>query len=333
MAIKVAINGFGRIGRLVFRTGWNDPALEFVAVNNRSTPEATALLLKYDSVHGPFPAKDIHAEGDYLVIDGRRVLKLTKNDPRECPWGDLGVDVVVESTGVFVTKEQVSWHLQAGAKKVLLSAPAKGKEPIKTIVLGVNEHEIDRANDRILSNASCTTNCFAPVAKVLQDNYGIERGYMVTIHAYTNDQNIVDDTHRDPRRARAAALNLIPTTSGAAKAVAEVIPQLHGKLGAEAIRAPVPDGSLCYFVATLGREVSREEVNTLFRNCANYHLKGVMEYSEDPLVSTDVINNPHSCIVDGLLTEANGRMLKVVAWYDNEYGYSCRMVDIIKRML
>jgi len=330
MAIKVAINGFGRIGRLVFRAGWNDPDIEFVGVNNRSSAELTAALLKHDSVHGPFPG-DVSAEGDYLVIDGKKILKVTENDPKNLPWRDLEVDVVVESTGVFRTREQAGWHIQAGAKKVLISAPATGDEPVKTIVLGVNDHEIS-PDDTILSNASCTTNCFAPIAKVLHDNYGIKKGFMVTIHAYTADQKLVDDSHKDLRRARSAAMNLAPTSSGAAKAVCKVIPELAGKLHAEAIRAPVPDGSMIYFVCNLEKEAEAHAVNELFRNVAEHHMPGILEYSEDPLVSTDIINNPHSSIIDSLLTENDGAMLKMVAWYDNEYGYSCRMVDLVKRM-
>lgn len=326
--IRVAFNGFGRIGRLTYRASLQYDDIEVVAINNRSNPEHTALQLKYDSVHGPFP-KTVTYDDEHLIIDGHHIPKLQINNPEELPWKELGVDVVVECTGVFLTKELASKHLIAGAKKVLLSAPGKGDDPIKTVVVGVNEHEIT-SDDLIVSNASCTTNCFAPIAKVLNDNFGIEKGYMVTIHAYTADQQLVDGKHKDPRRARAAAVNLVPTSSGAAKAVGEVIPELRGKLHAEAVRAPIPCGSMIYLTADLCRETSTEEVNNLFKSVAESHLRGVLEYSTEPLVSSDIVGNPHSSIFDSSLTDVDGKMVKLVSWYDNEWGYSCRVVDVLR---
>lgn len=327
--IRVAFNGFGRIGRLTYRATLTHPQIEVVAINNRSSAEETALQLKYDSVHGPFP-KSVSYDAEHLIIDGHKIRKLAVNDPKELPWKEFDVDVVIECTGVFRKKEQIAWHLEAGAKRVLLSAPSKG-EPIKTIVLGVNEHDIT-PEDTMISNASCTTNCFAPIAKVLHDNFGIEKGYMVTIHAYTADQQLVDGKHKDARRARAAAINVVPTSSGAAQAVGEVIPDLKGKLHAEAVRVPVPDGSMIYLTADLRKHTSAEEINALFKNVANHHLKGVLEYSEEPLVSSDIVGNPHSCVFDSELTSVDGDMVKLVAWYDNEWGYSNRMVDVLLRM-
>ncbi len=322
--------GFGRIGRLTYRASLQHPEIEVVAINNRSTAEQTARMFKYDSVHGTFDG-EVSFDEEHIIVDGHKIRKLQVNDPKELPWKDFDVDVVVECTGVFRTKEQASWHLEAGAKKVLLSAPAKGEEPVKTIVLGVNDEEL-KAEDVLLSNASCTTNCFAPIAKVLNDNFGIELGYMATVHAYTADQQLVDGKHKDPRRARAAALNVCPTTSGAAKAVCEVIPELQGKLNAEAVRVPVPDGSLVYFVATLNKETSAEEINNLFREVSEHHMKGILRFCEDPVVSSDIVGDSHSCVFDSLLTSANGKMVKIVAWYDNEYGYSCRMADMLVKM-
>lgn len=326
--IRVVFNGFGRIGRLAYRASLAHKDIEVVAINNRSSVEQTALMLKYDSVHGAFPKKVEH-DDEHLIINGHKIRKLSVNDPVDLPWKDMAVDVVIECTGVFLTKELASKHLEAGAKKVLLSAPAKGDEPVRTIVLGVNEHEL-RDDDLIVSNASCTTNCFAPIAKVLEDNFGIDKGYMVTIHAYTADQKIVDGKHRDPRRARAAAVNIIPTSSGAAKAVGIVIPSLQGKLHAEAVRVPVPDGSMIYLTADLGRETTKEEVNSLFKDVAQHHLKDVLEYSEEPLVSSDIVGNPHSTVFDSQLTDVDGELVKLVAWYDNEWGYSCRVIDVLR---
>lgn len=330
MVLRVAINGFGRIGRLVFRAGFEDPDIEFVAVNNRSDTEHTARLLRHDTIHGKFPGS-VEFDNENIIVNGKRIKKLSIKNPEDLPWAELNIDVVVESTGVFRTKEQASMHLTAGAKKVLISAPAKGSEFVKTIVKGVNEHEITN-EDIILSNASCTTNCFAPIAKVLNDNFKIEKGFMATVHAFTADQKLVDESHSDFRRARSGAMNVIPTTSGAAKAVCEVIPDLKGKLHAEAIRVPVADGSLIYLVATVNKETSKDEINNLLKNVSEHHLKGILKYSDEPLVSSDIISDPHSCIIDSLLTEVNGNLIKIVAWYDNEYGYSSRMIDIIKAM-
>lgn len=326
----MAFNGFGRIGRLTYRASLAHPEIEVVAINNRSSPEQTALMLKYDSVHGNFEG-DVSFDEENIIVDGHKIRKLAVDDPKELPWKDMGIDVVVECTGVFLKKEQVAWHLEAGAKKVLLSAPAKGDTPVKTIVLGVNDEEL-LPEDTIISNASCTTNCFAPIAKVLQDNFGIDKGYMVTIHAYTADQQLVDGKHKDARRARAAAINVCPTSSGAASAVGRVIPALKGKLHAEAVRVPVPDGSMVYLTADLGRATSIEEVNALFKSVSEHHMKNILEYSTDPLVSSDIVGNPHSCVFDSLLTSVDGDMVKLVAWYDNEWGYSNRMVDVLLKM-
>ena len=325
--IRVAFNGFGRIGRLCYRATLKHPEIEVVAINNRSTPEQTAFQLKYDSVHGPFP-KTVSYDDDHLIVDGHKIRKLAVNNPEDLPWKEFAVDVVIECTGIFLKREDAQKHLQAGAKRVALSAPPKGDEFIKTIVLGVNEHTLTQ-EDTIVSNASCTTNCLAPIAKVLQDNFGIEKGYMVTIHAYTADQQLIDGKHKDLRRARAAALNMIPTSSGAAKAVGLVIPELEGKLHSEAVRVPVPDGSMTYLTVDLLRKTSVEEVNELFKNVAEHHLRGVLEYSHDPLVSTDIVGNSHSSILDSRLTGVDGRMLKLVSWYDNEWGYSSRLADLV----
>ncbi|KYK26353.1 glyceraldehyde-3-phosphate dehydrogenase [Euryarchaeota archaeon SM23-78] len=330
--VRVAINGFGRIGRMVFRAGYNDPDIEWIAFNDLTDPKTLANLLKYDSVHGKFKGEVGYTDHS-LIINGREIKVFAEKDPEKLPWRELNIDVVVESTGFFRTQELASKHLTAGAKKVLLSAPAKGEGEVKTIVLGVNEHAYDKQNDHLISNASCTTNCFAPVAKVFNDNYGINRGFMVTVHGYTADQRIVDGPHKDLRRARAAAVNIVPTSSGAAIAVEKVIPDLKGRLHSEAMRVPVLDGSIIYFVCELNKTPSAHEVNDLFRNVAQNHLKGILEYTDEPIVSTDVLGNPHSCIFDASLTEVDNNMLKVVAWYDNEWGYSWRMVDMIKLLL
>jgi len=331
--VKVAINGFGRIGRQVLRIGINYPELEFVAVNDLGKIETLAYLLKYDSVHGKFNGS-IEIQGKDLIVNGKRIHVLSEKEPDKLPWKKLDVDIVVECTGIFRTKELASLHLKAGANKVLISAPAKGNEPVKTIVMGVNEHKYDKEKDHIINNASCTTNCLAPVVKVLNDNFGIEQGFMTTIHSYTNDQKILDLPHKDLRRGRAAALNIIPTTTGAAKAVTEVIPELKGKLNGMAMRVPTPCGSITDFVCVLKKSATKEQVNELFKNVANHHLKNILEYSEEPLVSQDIINNPHSSIFDAESTMMiNDKFLKVVAWYDNEWGYSNRIVDVLKIML
>lgn len=330
--VRVAINGFGRIGRMVFRAGYSDPDIDWVAFNDLTDPKTLANLLKYDSVHGRFKG-EVGYTGNSLIVNGKEIKIFAEREPEKLPWKDLNIDIVVESTGFFRTKELASKHLTAGAKKVLISAPAKGEADVKTIVLGVNEHTYDKQNDHVISNASCTTNCFAPVAKVLNDNYGINRGFMVTVHGYTSDQRIVDGPHKDLRRSRAAAVNLVPTTSGAAIAVEEVIPDLKGRLHSEAIRAPVPNSSVIYFVCELNKSPSKEDVNALFKSASSNHLSGIIEYSEDPLVSTDIIGNTHSSIFDSSLTEIDNNMLKVIAWYDNEWGYSNRMVDLLKKMM
>ena len=331
--VKVAINGFGRIGRQVLRIGLNHPELEFVAANNLTDAKTLAYLFKYDSVHGKFKG-NIETHGNDLVINGKKIVVLCEKEPEKLPWKKLNVDVVVESTGVFRTKKLASKHLKAGAKKVLITAPCKGDEPVKTIVMGVNEHDYNKENDHIINNASCTTNCLAPVVKVLHDNFGIEHGLMTTIHSYTNDQKILDLPHKDLRRGRAAALNIIPTTTGAAKAVAEVIPELKGKLNGMAMRVPTPCGSIIDFVCMLKKPATTDKVNELFRNVSQHHLKNILEYSEEPLVSIDIINNPHSSIFDAKSTMMiDDKFLKVVAWYDNEWGYSNRIVDVLKIML
>lgn len=332
MPINVAINGFGRIGRMVFLAGYKDPELNFVAVNDLTEPEELAYLLKHDSIQGHFSG-DVESGEGCITVDGREVKVFAEKDPANLPWGELDVDVVVESTGIFRKKKDMLKHVDAGAKKVLLSAPPKGDEPVKVIVKGVNEHEIDKKNDVLLSNASCTTNCLAPMAKVIHDNFKIKRGFLTTVHAYTANQRLVDAPHKDPRRGRSAALNIVPTTTGAANAVAEAIPDLKGKMDGIAIRVPVGTGSVTDFIAEVEKEVTPEEINKLFKDVSEHHLKGVVEYTEEPLVSSDIIHNPHSCIFDSLMTKViDKKLIKVLGWYDNEWGYSCRMVDLLKLM-
>lgn len=328
MTIRVAINGFGRIGRQVFQAGCNDSDIEFVAINDLTDTKTLAHLLKYDSVHGR--AKEhIEAKPDGLVVNGKFIKVFGEKDPEKLPWADLKIDVVVESTGFFTDREGASKHIKAGAKKVLISAPAKGQD--LTIVRGVNEHLYDKNKHHIISNASCTTNCLAPIVKVLNDNFGIVHGFMTTVHAYTADQRLVDAPHKDLRRARHAAVSTVPTTTGAAKAVAEVIPELKGKLDGIALRVPVPDGSITDFVCVLKKNTTKEEINSLFKSVAQNELRGIIEYTDEPLVSVDIIHNPNSSIFDSALTNViDGNLVKVVAWYDNEWGYSNRMVDVIK---
>ncbi len=333
MTIKVGINGFGRIGRLVYRAMINDPELEVVAVNDLGDIPTMAHLLKYDSVHGrAFDTVEVTEDG--FIADGHKTKVLCEREPSNLPWGELGVDVVVESTGIFKTGELASKHIQAGAKKVIISCPAKGEDI--TIVMGVNDGDYDKDKHHIVSNASCTTNCLAPFAKVLLDNFGIERGYMNTIHAYTNDQRILDLPHKDMRRARAAALSMIPTTTGAAKAVSLVIPELKGKLDGFATRVPTPDGSMVDLTVQLSREVTKEEINDAMKAAAEGPLKGILEFTEDPIVSIDVVGNSCSSVFDAGLTMVMGGksdMVKCVAWYDNEWGYSNRVKDLAKIML
>ncbi|MDO4290947.1 MAG: type I glyceraldehyde-3-phosphate dehydrogenase [Eggerthellaceae bacterium] len=333
MATKVGINGFGRIGRLVFRAMVKDPDIEVVAVNDLGDIPTMAHLLKYDSVHGrAFDKVEVTDEG--FVADGYAVKVLSERDPKNLPWGELGVDVVVESTGIFKTGEKAQWHIDAGAKKVVITCPAKGEDI--TIVMGVNDDQYDAAKHNIVSNASCTTNCLAPVAKVLMENFGIKRGYMNTIHAYTNDQKILDLPHSDLRRARAAAMSMIPTTTGAARAVSLVLPELKGKLDGFATRVPTPDGSMVDLTVELEREVTKDEINAAMKAAAEGPLKGILEYQEDPIVSIDIVGDNHSSIFDSLLTMVMGEksnMVKVVSWYDNEWGYSNRVKDLVKIML
>lgn len=327
MAIKVGINGFGRIGRNVFRDAFYDEDIEIVAINDLTDTKTLAHLLKYDSISGIFDAEVEAGEG-IIKVDEKEVKVLAERDPANLPWKALEVDVVVESTGRFVDREGASKHLSAGAKKVIISAPAKN--PDITIVLGVNEDKYDPAKHHIISNASCTTNCLAPVAKVLLDKFGIAKGFMTTVHAYTNDQNILDLVHSDLRRARAAALSIIPTSTGAAKAIGEVIPELKGKMDGLALRVPVPNGSLVDLVVELEKEVSVEEVNAALKEAADEgRFEGILDYTEDPIVSIDIVGNSYSSIVDALSTMANGKTVKVLSWYDNEMGYSCRVVDLI----
>jgi glyceraldehyde 3-phosphate dehydrogenase len=332
MKIRVGINGFGRIGRQVLRAVWEryPDDLEVVAVNDLTDNQTLANLLRYDSNYGRFPAKVEIREGSFLV-GGKEVKTFAQYDPSQIPWGDLGVSVVVESTGAFRDGEHAAMHRDVGgAQKVIISAPAKPADSVDwTVVLGVNEQDYQRNKHHIISNASCTTNCLAPVAKVVHDAFGIRRGMMTTIHSYTNDQRILDLPHKDLRRARAAALNIIPTTTGAAKAVALVIPELKGKFDGYALRVPTPTVSIVDFVAELEREVSAEEVNDAFRAAAEGPMKGILGYSEDPLVSMDLKGDERSSIVDGPLTNVlEGNLVKVVAWYDNEWGYSCRVADL-----
>ncbi|ACF14340.1 glyceraldehyde-3-phosphate dehydrogenase, type I [Chloroherpeton thalassium ATCC 35110] len=327
--IKVGINGFGRIGRLVYRQAIKNSAIEVVAINDLTDAATLAHLLKYDSNHGKFQG-EVSVDGNDLVVNGSKLKVFAERDPAALPWKDLGVEIVVESTGIFTSKEKAGKHLQAGAKKVVISAPAKG-DVDATVVMGVND-DILTGSEQVMSNASCTTNCLAPMVKVLNDKFGIVQGFMTTVHAYTNDQQILDLPHKDLRRARAAAVSIIPTTTGAAKAVGLVIPELAGKLDGMAMRVPVPDGSATDFVAYLSKEVTKEEVNAAMKEAAETSLKGIMEYCEDPIVSHDIVGNPHSCIFDSLLTMTKGNMVKVMGWYDNELGYSTRVVDLITKI-
>lgn len=329
MAIKVGINGFGRIGRMVMKSALDDPDLEFVAVNDLTDVKTLAHLFKYDSVHGILN-HDIEAEERSFSVDDKEVKVFAEKDPSALPWGDLGVEVVVESTGIFRSREKAQPHIDAGARKVIISAPAKG-EIDWTVVLGVNEKEYDPDKHHIISNASCTTNCLAPVVKVVNDNFGIVKGLMTTTHSYTNDQRILDLPHKDLRRARAAAVSMIPTTTGAAKAVTLVIPELKGKLDGLAIRVPTPNVSLVDFVAEVRKNTSVEEVNAKLKEAAETYLKEYVLYNDIPLVSRDFNSTPYSSIFDATLTAViEGNLVKVMAWYDNEYGYSCRVKDLIK---
>lgn len=327
MKANVAITGFGRIGRMVFRKAILEDDLNVVAINATYPAETLAHLIKYDTTHGKFQA-DVQVEGDYIVVNGKRVKLLGSRDPRELPWKDLDIDIVIEATGKFNEREKAALHLQAGAKKVILTAPGKNEDV--TVVMGVNESDLNVDKHDIISNASCTTNCLAPVAKVLDESFGIENGLMTTVHAYTNDQKNIDNPHKDLRRARACGQSIIPTTTGAAKALALVLPQLKGKIHGMALRVPTINVSLVDLVVDLKREVTGEEVNNAFIQAANGPLKGIMDYTTEPLVSVDFNTNPHSTIIDGLSTIVmDGTKVKVLAWYDNEWGYSCRVVDLV----
>lgn len=336
MAIKVGINGFGRIGRLVFRVMAARPQeFEVAAINDLADPKHLAILLRYDTVHGRFQGT-VEADEGHLVVNGKRIKILSEREPAKLPWKDLGVDVAVESTGFFTNREGAKGgfadHLSAGAKKVIISAPAKG--PDRTVVLGVNDSQLTKT-DHCISNASCTTNCLAPMALLLDKNYGIVQGMMMTVHAYTNDQRVADQIHEDLRRARAAAANIIPSSTGAAKAIGEVLPNLKGKLDGFALRVPVPDGSITDLTVELKQETDVASINSVFKAAAQGPLKGILEYTEDPIVSSDIVRNPHSCIFDSKITMVvggKGKLVKVLGWYDNEWGYSNRTADLVSKV-
>ena len=330
--VKIAINGFGRIGRITFRNMQRKNNIEVVAINDLTSATTLAHLLKYDSVHGRFDG-EVHADGDYLVVNGKRIRVYAERDPENLPWGELGIDIVVESTGIFRNREKMSKHIKAGAKKVILTVPAEKSDDVDaTVVLGVNDHILTK--DMVyISNASCTTNCLAPIAKVLNDSFGIKRGIMNTIHSYTNDQSILDLPHKDLRRARAAAVSIIPTSTGAAKAVGLVIPALQGKLDGLSMRVPTPDGSVVDLTVELSKSVTKEEVNAAMKAASEGPMKGILEYTEDPIVSCDIVGNPYSSIFDSKLTMVmDGNMVKVISWYDNENGYSNRVCDLAEKL-
>lgn len=328
MKVKAAINGFGRIGRMVFRKAMLDDQIQIVAVNASYPAETLAHLIKYDTNHGRYEC-DVTAEDDVLIVNGKRVLLLNNRDPKQLPWGELGIDIVIEATGKFNSKDQAMGHIDAGAKKVVLTAPGKNEDV--TIVMGVNEDDLDPEKHVVISNASCTTNCLAPVVKLLDDEFGIDNGLMTTVHAYTNDQKNIDNPHKDLRRARACAQSIIPTTTGAAKALSLVLPHMKGKLHGLALRVPVSNVSMVDLVVDLKKDVTAEEVNAAFATASKTSLAGILDYTDEPLVSTDFNTNPYSAVVDGLTTMVmEGRKVKVLAWYDNEWGYSCRVVDLVK---
>jgi glyceraldehyde 3-phosphate dehydrogenase len=329
--VKVGINGFGRIGRLVMRSilKYQSDNMEVVGINDLTDANTLAHLFKYDSVHGTFDG-EVSADGDNLVINGKKIGITAERDPANLKWGERGAEVIIESTGIFRDDKGASKHLEAGAKKVIISAPGKGD--LQTIVLGVNDDEIDKSKT-VYSNASCTTNCLAPMAKVLDEAFGLKQGFMTTIHAYTGDQQIVDGPHKDLRRARAAAANIVPTTTGAAAAVGLVLPHLDGKLDGGAVRVPVPDGSLTDFTAVVNKEVTEADVLKAFKDAAEGDMKGILEYSEEELVSSDIIGNPHSCIFDSKMTKVDGNVVKVIGWYDNEAGYSARTAELVNKIM
>ena len=324
--VKVGINGFGRIGRLVFRQAVENPEIEIVGINDLTDVKTLAHLLKYDTSHKKFKG-EVSIEGDNLVVNGQKIAICAQKDPAQLPWASLGANLVVESTGIFTSREAAAKHIAAGAKKVIISAPAKDKVDA-TIVMGVNDKSITGAEE-IVSNASCTTNCLAPMAKVLHENFGIVKGFMTTVHAYTNDQNILDLPHKDLRRARAAACSIIPTSTGAAKAIGEVLPELAGKLDGFAMRVPVPDGSVTDLSVIVEKTATKDEINAAMKAAAAGEMKGILEYNVDPIVSSDIVGNAHSCIFDSPLTMSSGNMVKIVGWYDNELGYATRVVDLI----
>ncbi|GJQ33516.1 MAG: glyceraldehyde-3-phosphate dehydrogenase [Ignavibacteriaceae bacterium] len=329
MSLKIGINGFGRIGRLVFRRALEVGGIEIVAINDLTDAITLGHLLKYDSVHGKFNGT-VEVEGNALIVNGKKIEITAEKDPANLKWKEFGAEYVIEATGVFASKDKCMAHITAGAKKVILTVPAKG-DIDATVVLGVND-DVLKGDEIVVSNASCTTNCLAPMVKVLNDAFGVEKGYMTTVHSYTNDQRVLDLPHKDLRRARAAATNIIPTTTGAAKTVGKVIPELKGKLDGFSLRVPTPDGSITDFVAVLGKETTAEEVNAAMKKAADGAMKGILEYTEDPIVSSDIIHNSHSCIFDALSTMVNGNLVKVVGWYDNEWGYSCRVIDLLKKI-
>jgi glyceraldehyde 3-phosphate dehydrogenase len=329
MAVNIGINGFGRIGRLVFRRMLKQGGFNVVGINDLTDAKTLAYLLKYDSVHGIFQG-DVKSEENAIIVDGKRIPVSAEKDPSKLPWKALGADLVIEGTGVYTSRDKLQLHITAGAKKVLLTAPAKD-EIDATVVMGVNEHVLT-GKEQFISNASCTTNCLAPMVKVLHANWGVEQGFMTTIHSYTNDQRLLDLPHKDLRRARAAAMSIIPTTTGAARTVGKVIPELKGKLDGFSLRVPTPDASITDFVAQLTKPATKEQVNDAMKAAAAGPMKGILEYTEDERVSTDIIGNPHSCIFDSKLTMAMGNTVKVFGWYDNEWGFSCRVVDLLLKI-
>ncbi len=329
MAINVGINGFGRIGRLVFRRMLKTGGFNVVLINDITDAKTLAYLLKYDSVHGVLPST-VTSDADGIIVDGKKYKVTAEKDPSKLPWKALGADIVIEGTGIFTSREKLQMHVTAGAKKVILTAPAKD-EIDATVVLGVNDN-ILTGKEVFLSNASCTTNCLAPMVKVLHETFGVDHGYMTTIHSYTNDQRVLDLPHKDLRRARAAALNIIPTTTGAARTVGKVIPELKGKLDGFSLRVPTPDASITDLVAVLKKPATKEQVNEAMKKASETTLKGILQYTEDELVSSDIIGNEHSCIFDSKLTMAQGSTVKVFGWYDNEWGFSCRVVDLLKKI-
>ena len=332
MKARIAINGFGRIGRLVFRAGYKNEKFEIVGINDITNAKTLAHLLKYDSVHRTFNA-DVKAKDNAISVDGKDYKVFSEKDPLKLPWKDLGVDYILESSGKFREYSKAELHIKAGAKRVMLSAPGKGEPKILSFVMGVNEDTYDPKKDFIFSNASCTTNCFAPVVKVLHENFGIRRGFMTTIHSYTTDQKILDLPHKDLRRARAAALSMIPTSTGAAKAIIGLFPDLKGKLDAIALRVPTPNVSIIDFVAELEKDTTKDDVNKAFKDASEGSLKGYLQYCDEPLVSSDFIGNSYSSIFDAELTKVNGNLIKVLSWYDNEWGYSIRMIDLLEYII